>query len=343
MPEGENRQPASYDLLSADEPDDVLDVLVALDVCLPDESITSVTIAGEGNMNLALRVTTDQRSVIMKQSRPWVEKYPSIAAPEERILSEIDFYRHVSESSDVRAAMPSVLAADPSQRLLVLEDLGTASDYASLYSSAASSAEVDEVFELAIGWVTQLHRCPIASTESVGCKPLRELNHQHIFSIPLSDPPAIDLEPTCEGLTAASRALCAEAAVQQAMAKLGEIYLRDDGGALLHGDYYPGSWLETESGFRVIDPEFCFIGPQEFDLGVLAAHWIFCGGKADAATIDRVLQSGSGEVSSDLVMGFAGAELIRRLVGVAQLPLEADLNRRTQWLDCGLEFLKRSI
>ena len=124
MSEGENRQPANYQLLSVDEPKGVLDALVSLEVCSSDESISSITIAGEGNMNLALRVTTDQRSVIVKQSRPWVEKYPGIAAPEERILSEINFYGYVADLSDVRAAMPSVLGASPSQRLLVLEDLG---------------------------------------------------------------------------------------------------------------------------------------------------------------------------------------------------------------------------
>ena len=343
MPESENPQPANYDLLSADDPNGVFNALVVLEVCSVDESITSMTIAGEGNMNLALRVKTDQRSVIVKQSRPWVEKYPGIAAPEERILAEMSFYRHVSNFSDVRASMPSVLAASSSQRLLVLEDLGMASDYTSLYSSDVDSAEVDEVFEQAIGWVGLLHRCPNDHNESVGCKPLRELNHQHIFSIPLLDPPAIDLESVCEGLTAASRDLRADAAVQQVMASLGEVYLKDDGGVLLHGDYYPGSWLKTESGFRVIDPEFCFAGPQEFDLGVLAAHWMFCGGKADAATIDRVCQTIAGDVSLELVKGFAGAELIRRLIGVAQLPLDADLSRRTQWLDCGVELLKQSI
>ena len=127
------------------------------------------------------------------------------------------------------------------------------------------------------------------------------------------------------------------------MSTLGEIYLKDDGGVLLHGDYYPGSWLKTESGFRVIDPEFCFAGPQEFDLGVVAAHWIFCGGKADASTIDRVTQTIAGDISLERVKGFAGAEIVRRLIGVAQLPLDADLGRRTEWLHCGVDFLKQSI
>ena len=354
MAEDSNLQSTSYDLLSADDPGSILDVLVAMEICESTESISHVAKAGEGNMNLVLRVTTDARRVIVKQARPWVEKYPSIAAPDERIVSEIEFYRCISDAGQVSAAMPSVLAFDAEQRLMVLEDLGMASDYAMLYRSDVTQSEVDSVFELAIDWVSKLHATNTQGNQSLGCKPLRSLNHQHIFSIPLSDPPAIDLDAVCSGLTKASRTICSDKTIQQAMTKLGEIYLEagstsNGGKALLHGDYYPGSWLKTEAGFRVIDPEFCFCGPREFDLGVLAAHWIFCSGKADSSTIDQVIQTSiasndtTNQVSRDLVLGFAGAELIRRLTGVAQLPLEADLDRRTQWIECGVNFLKQSV
>ncbi len=333
----------TYPLLSSQQPEALLETLVSINVCQPTETIVSVDKAGEGNMNLTLRVTTDQRSVIVKQARPWVEKYPDIAAPDERILAEIDFYLNVSKFNDVYAAMPTVLATSPQQRLLVLEDLGLASDYADFYDHRAEQSEVDDVFNLAIDWVSQLHDCEVSSERRIGCKSLRILNHQHIFSIPLADPPLIDLNEVCDGLTTVSQNLLANDSVQHAMTKLGEVYLRDDGGVLLHGDYYPGSWLKTDAGFRIIDPEFCFLGPPEFDLGVLAAHWIFCGGHADRSAIDHVVQTSNRKVSEALVFGFAGAELIRRLVGVAQLPLNADLPRRTKWLECGVQFLQQSL
>ena len=338
----EQPQPA-YPLLSEKQPDALLGTLVSINVCQPTETVVSLDKAGEGNMNLTLRVVTDQRSVIVKQARPWVEKYPDIAAPDERILAEMDFYRSVSKFADVCATMPTVLATSPQQRLLVLEDLGLASDYASFYGQRAERSEVDNVFNLAINWVSQLHDCDVSSEGQIGCKSLRILNHQHIFSIPLADPPMIDLNDVCDGLASLSRDLLADDSVQQAMAKLGEVYLRDDGAVLLHGDYYPGSWLKTDAGFRVIDPEFCFLGPPEFDLGVLAAHWIFCGAESDRSVIDHVVQASNHQVSEKLVFGFAGAELIRRLVGVAQLPLNADLPCRTKWLQCGIRFLQQSL
>lgn len=340
---GDNQQTTPYELLSADDPAKILESLVDMKVCQPSESVSTVTKAGEGNMNLVLRLKTDQRSVIVKQARPWVEKYPSIAAPDERILSEIDFYRCVSGAAEVSGAMPRIIASNTTQRLLVLEDLGTASDYVSLYSSDTEQSEVDAVFDQAIAWVTQLHACDVEDNQSIGCTPLRSLNQQHIFSIPLADPPATDLDLVCDGLTQVSRAVCADTDVQNAMESLGKIYLAG-GGVLLHGDYYPGSWLKTDAGFRVIDPEFCFCGPQEFDLGVLAAHLIFCGSDPDESSIDQVCKkAGTDGASRQLVMGFAGAELIRRLIGVAQLPLDADLQLRTRWLECGIRCLKASV
>jgi len=302
----------AYELIAQDNPAAILKTLVSLKVCAADESITEVTIAGEGNMNLVLRVKTDRNSLIVKQARPWVEKYPQIAASDERILSEIEFYRCISKVEDVRSTMPSVLAWDTSLRLMVLEDLGAASDYASLYSGQSDASEVDLVFGKAIHWVTGLHRCDTSEEPNLGCEPLLGLNHQHMFSLPLSDPPAIDLDQVCDGLTKASRPLCANELVASAMQQLG-----------------------------VIDPEFCFCGPMEFDLGVLAAHWIFCGSEAGDATIDRVCDACSKEVSRELLMGFAGAELVRRLVGVAQLPLDADLATREKWLQCGVTFLEQ--
>ena len=334
----ESMQP-NYPLISQDEPAAILDALILLNVFRQDESITSVAKAGEGNMNLVLRVTTDRQSVIVKQARPWVEKYRDIPAPAERILSEIEFYRRISNDQSVSDAMPSVLASDVSRRLMVLEDLGQSSDYATLYSSQKAATEVDAVFRLAVGWVARLHGCDAAGQNKIGCSPLLELNHQYIFSVPLQDPPVADLDSVCEGLADASRALCADESVRRAMERLGKIYLESDG-PLLHGDFHPGSWLNTEKGFQVIDPEFCFCGAREFELGVIAAHWIFCGSEASSATIDRVCDLYSKEVSRELLLGFTGAELVRRLIGVAQPPLDADLNRRVEWLQCGEKFLK---
>ena len=54
----------SYPLLSDQQPGALLETLVSINVCQPTETIVSVEKAGEGNMNLTLRVRTDQRSAV---------------------------------------------------------------------------------------------------------------------------------------------------------------------------------------------------------------------------------------------------------------------------------------
>ena len=44
-----------------------------------ERTVSSITVAGEGNMNFTRRVTLDDRSsLILKQSVPFVARYPSI-------------------------------------------------------------------------------------------------------------------------------------------------------------------------------------------------------------------------------------------------------------------------
>lgn len=75
------------------------------------EAPVSVQRAGEGNMNLALRLTTDRRGLIVKQGRPWVEKYPDIPAPEDRTLVEAEWYALAGEVDELAAARPSSTSA----------------------------------------------------------------------------------------------------------------------------------------------------------------------------------------------------------------------------------------
>lgn len=328
-------------LLSMDDPALVLSTLRQMSVLANSENLLRIEKAGEGNMNLVMRVTTDRQKLIVKQARPWVEKYPSIAAPVERINAEIDFYDRISTVPELSSLMPSVIAARPRMRLLVLEDLGNASDYSSLYDSSVSIDEKQHVFERAAKWLSRLHEQSGVPNEDVGCYALRQLNHAHIFSIPFSSPPAIELDSVCCGLEKASRSQRKDRRLQEAINRLGDNYLNPDpsNSVLLHGDFYPGSWLRTVEGFRVIDPEFCFRGPREFDLGVMAAHQFFCHANPDVKTIEDLIGKYGHEIELPLVFGFAGSEMIRRLIGVAQLPLDANLEQRMKWLILGQQLV----
>ena len=62
----------------------------------PGEVVVTAGRAGEGNMNCTVRVHTTMRTFIMKQARPWVEKYPQIAAPWDRACREAEFYQKIA-------------------------------------------------------------------------------------------------------------------------------------------------------------------------------------------------------------------------------------------------------
>ncbi len=267
-------------------------------------------------MNLTLRLSTDGRSFILKQARPWVEKYPAIAAPAGRALVEAAFYRAVSRRSVLRAAMPALLGEDPDSGVIVLQDLGEARDFTGLYRGERLSKRD---LEFLLSYLTALHE-PLLEREGLfENREMRALNHEHIFRLPLAAENGLDLDRITPGLGAAAGELKADRAYVSRVRELGELYLTD-GPSLVHGDYFPGSWLRTAGGIRVIDPEFCFLGTPAFDFGVLIAHLHLARQRAELADVDSTAKA------------FAGVEIMRRLIGVAQLPLDADLDEKRELL-----------
>ena len=292
----------------------------------PAEELRALTPAGAGNMNLTLRALVGERTFIVKQGRGWVEKYPAIAAPEGRTLTEGAFYRAVARDPELARRMPTLLGLDTEARMLALEDLGKVSDLTSLY--AGDQPRPTELAQLA-DFLSRLHALPVARADSevFGNQAMRRLNHEHVFVLPFVRNNGIDLEAFTPGLAAIAQGVVDDRQLVARVTELGSLYL-EAGPCLLHGDYYPGSWLRTAQGMRVIDPEFCFLGSPELDLGVAAAHLVLakCADEQVRQFIDAY--RGPRTIARDLVVGFAGAEILRRLLGVAQLPLRATLDEK---------------
>ena len=252
----------------------------------PHETVFSAEKAGEGNMNCAVRVRSSTGSFILKQSRPWLEKYPQIAAPFDRALVEGQFYGLVATSKTVAGQMPRLLWMDEQARILALEDLGSASDFFPLY--AREITLLDRTLTDLVAYLSALHGLAPASEverEELANLEMRALNHEHIFALPLRAENGLDLDAytSTPGLAAAARSLKEDVAYVRAVSALGKRYRQDPGNSLLHGDFFPGSFLRTSVGVRVIDPEFCFFGDAEYDLGIFAAHLLLAGEPAERA------------------------------------------------------------
>jgi 5-methylthioribose kinase len=282
--------------------------------------------AGAGNMNLALRVTpVGGRPFIVKQGRPWVEKYAHIPAPFERTLVEAAFYAAVQADPRVASRMPAVLDLDRNNHVLVLEDVGVAGDFTSMYADGVTPpGAVGALLE----WLERLAGIAIPAGERAifGNRAMRALNHEHMFRFPLVEANGLDLDAITPGLRAAAGELVRDRVYGDAVAALGNRYLTD-GDALVHGDYFPGSWLKGSDGVRIIDPEFCFLGDAEFDYGIFAAHLTIA--KCEGVALDMIGAAAKKRgLDLALVAGYAGVEIMRRLVGVAQLPLTYSIERK---------------
>ena len=287
------------------------------------EFVRDAEIAGQGNMNYIVRVTTNLRTFILKQSRPWVEKYSDIAAPFDRALVEAEFYKLVSGTSAAEF-MPKLHWVDEESRILCLEDLGALGDFTNVYGGFSIQAGEQEQL---CRFLSVLHsRCgPLTNRE------MRALNHYHIFVFPFQAENNLELDRLTPGLQQVGDQVRGDRALGTRVAELGKVYL-SEGDFLVHGDYFPGSWMRSASGVTVIDPEFGFSGVREFDLGVMLAH-LLISGNANALGSLASYYAHWKDLDQRLVRGFAGVEVLRRLLGVAQLPINFDLRRKQSLIE----------
>jgi 5-methylthioribose kinase len=319
--------------------------LVKRGLAQTSEAVTA-ELAGEGNMNCVVRVLLPHRSLILKQARPWVEKYPSIAAPIERAASEARFYRLVTRDSLVAAMMPRLLDFDEKSALLVLEDLFASEPLLDCYkgSCAFSQQQLNRLAQ----YTSALHSLVIPPIEREAFRnaAMRRLNHEHIFDIPLRQDGALSamLERITPGLDRIADDLRQDSKYCDIARQLGDRYLRHEGPSLIHGDLFPGSLLQTGSGeLRVIDPEFCFCGDPEFDIGVFYAHLMLSGHGEDALSWWLRAASEDRKYSDTLVFQYAGVEIMRRILGVAQLPVHLSLEPKRRLLEQSRAMILRGI
>ena len=281
------------------------------------EKILKIDIPGEGNMNLVIRVYSSLRTFIVKQSRPFVQKYPFINAPLNRIQVEKIFFEAIKDEY-INKYFPEVLLYDENNKILILKDLENSKDMLSIYNS--KEIENDDGIIKIVEILEGIHSTKIKIDYPLNYE-LRKLNHEHIFMIPYSKDNIIE-----EGLKEVFEDLVNDKEYIKAVKLLSDKYL-EKGDSLLHGDYYPGSWLKNDKNeIFVIDPEFSYIGLREFDLGVMSAHLIIKTG--DLNIISRIKNYYPSKIKINLMRQFAGVEIIRRIIGVAKLPIYRSINEK---------------
>ncbi len=167
-----------------------------------DEAIVRLEKPGQGNMNYVLRVVTDRQSFIVKQSRPWVEKYPQLEAPIERIVVEAQFYDALAEIETLKSFIPALKGFKANHFMMAVEDLGAASDFTDIYKKdkQISSAELTDL----VRFISALHSVSVSEMQEPfpDNQTLKTLNAEHIFSYPYVEDNGFDLDTVQPGLQA---------------------------------------------------------------------------------------------------------------------------------------------
>ncbi|MBT5186494.1 MAG: phosphotransferase [Kordiimonadaceae bacterium] len=299
-------------------------------------NVKSIEIAGDGNMNFTYRLRfEDQGSIIVKQSPPFCARFPDIPAPEARIISEFKYYELATKNDYLSDHSPALLGLDKANRIAYISDLGSATDFEYLYGQ---DKKLDKVTcQKLINYLISLHNLNIPESVSFDNLDMRKLNHEYIFHLPfLADNFAIDLDTVTNGLEKVARPYKIDPDLKKAAKELGELYFQKTR-ILIHGDYYPMSWIETNKGLFIIDPEFAFMGLPEIDLGVFLAHMVMSNNFALAYnTINEVY----GDYDVSLMAKFCAVEVIRRITYVSQLPLLNSLSFKSELLSISVTVLK---
>ncbi len=359
-------------VLSADQAGRVDLVMGALGWLGDEEQVTTCTSLG-GESSTVMRVELQElrggwRTAVLKQALPWLRRDESVAMPEDRGRDELRFYRRVARIPEAAARMPRLLGGDEARSVLLLEDFRGASALTSLYpggSLGEDAADALGAFLQALHFGTRGGQDPeLANTG------MKALNGRVLFDAPFAassagadalgaDGPALDhgaLEGVEPGLGAAASELRADRAFREATEALGRRYL-DGGACLVHGAFHPGNWLLlSDGGVRVVDPQSGGWGDAEFDIGTGLAHLLLAQQPDETVRTFLAAASGSDEPEAggdvarsappanqsgrpssgarmELIARYAGAELVRRLIGGSQLPLTAGAGFRCALLE----------
>jgi 5-methylthioribose kinase len=223
-----------------------------------DECVLRLALLDPEARNATWRVETSVRSFVVKQFRPWPVNGRAAPPADERFRAECQFYRTARIAEGIGRALPAMLHHDSRAGCVILEDSGTrASDGVKLTSAQAE----------ALGWfLVGLHHHSQSVPAGARYRNRDVVGWQmaHLFQRPARRRRGVPGERLAR--LAAGREKV-RYALEDAMA-----VLEKEGASLVHGDFTAANWLRTPDGsMRVVDAEFSFFGPPEFDAGAFVA------------------------------------------------------------------------
>jgi 5-methylthioribose kinase len=319
----------------------------------------------DGNMNrVFLATATDAeaaadgtRSLAVKQALPWVRVAgPSWPMNPDRADAEARAYEQIAKVAPDK--IPAIHGYDPENYALVMEDMSDLEVLRTLLNEGASygthtSARVGELVAQ-LSFATSDFGMPSAERKALIAASVSPELCKITEDVVLSEP-YVEHEHNHwhEGVDDLAVSFRADTELRTEVADLRHRFMTS-AQALLHGDLHTGSIMVGEREgtpvVRVFDPEFSFVGPIGFDLGLYWANALVSEERAralgtlsdhadqlglsweafetefrrlwptrvdtffDDAYLDRFLR----QVWTES-LGYAGTEIIRRIIGFAHL------------------------
>ncbi len=293
------------------------------------DEVARVEPAGDGNINWVRRVRAGDRSFVVKQARPQLERFPEYEAPTERIVCEARYYETV-RAFDSDAVCPAVLHFDSDARLLVLEDLGYAPRLETVLAKGGDASAVATRLARFLGAVHGATAGDASLAVRFENEAMRRLHGDHIFVLPF----AANEFPLAPPVRALAEAIWRDGRIAAVARDAYAEYLgRAD--ALVHADVQATNVLVAERGAVLLDAEIAHLGDPAFDLGTLFAHlWLSAVARgvapdADAAIRDARRAYANAAPGADAQLEaradrYAAIEMLRRTLGAARVVAVAD-------------------
>ena len=302
---------------------------------------------GDGNLNTVYRVSDaarPERSVVLKHAPPYIK----ILGPEyplsiERLTYEsraLDVYNQFA-----RGTVPELYYFDAETAVIAMEDLRDAQVLrADLIAGRVDTGIAEQIgrfmgivhsrtyVENLDSTTVQHYRQQFANTT------MQSVTADYVFTFPYTEHETNFWTP---GLEPDVQRLKADTDFLQQVAYLKQIFLTAQQ-AVTHGDLHTGSVLVQNNTAKVIDAEFAFYGPVGFDLGLYWANYLLSYFShqdtldvqsalktaiaktwhtytLEFRTVDATLKEQTLQQIFHEAVGFAGLEMLRRLIGAAHV------------------------
>lgn len=284
----------NYPALDTGTPEAIARYLASRNFIGSQESVVHTEPLGEHARNRIFRVVTCSRSFVVKQFRAWPALDRPAPGPEERFRAETQFYRSARIADCARSALPEVLHQDAQAGCILIEDTGEARPLAGRPIAPEVARQ--------LGWfLVSLHH---HSRSVPACAHYR---NEQVVGWQMARLFAHARTGGRESWLMRWRERSADVrfGLEDGLAAL-----ERGGTSLVHGDYSPANWVQNGHGPKVVDAEFSFFGPPEYDAGAYLAGLIVDAQPPQTlAAAVEVIERGCFRYDPRLVAVFAGVHV----------------------------------